>query len=584
VKVLTVVACLGFGCSIDGRLPPVEEEEDPPPPSWGVPLTGGTMLVTHDGLRAVVADPDRDRIAIVDLALETADIVELAAGSEPGRVIEDGGGRLHVALRGSGQLLTLTGSDRQLRAICGEPRGLAWQETGDLVHVACATGELVTVPAGGGDPVRIARLERDLRDVIVRGDAITVTTFRSANLITLDAEGAITARMQPPVVQRTEQEGGDILFATGDIHDAVAAVAWRTIALADGRIAMSHQRRVATVLETQAGGYGGGCGSTPVESALTIIGTDGVATAIAPTVFGALPIDIAASPVSGTLAVVTAGTQQVWLVAPTALTMPDDGKCDSAQVSAVLGDDDATTAVAYTPDGWLVMYEPEPSMLRMFKSGTFREIAITGTPTVDLGRELFHRQTGVGLACASCHPEGRDDGAVWTFAELGPRRTQNLGGSLLSRAPYHWGADMPTLHELVGDVFAMRMAGGEVTLEQERALGTWLDRVRAPRGVVGDAAAVARGAELFDAPELGCRSCHTGALFTNNKLANVGTNGTLKVPSLVGVGGRAPYMHDGCAATLQDRFGACGGGDNHGHTSQLSAAELADLVAYLESL
>jgi cytochrome c peroxidase len=119
---------------------------------------------------------------------------------------------------------------------------------------------------------------------------------------------------------------------------------------------------------------------------------------------------------------------------------------------------------------------------------------------------------------------------------------------------------------------------------QERALGAWLDRVRAPRGVITDAAAVARGAELFDAAEVGCRSCHTGELYTNNKLANVGTARTVKVPSLVGVGGRAPYMHDGCAATLHERFGACGGGDNHGHTSQLTPAELADLVAYLESL
>jgi hypothetical protein len=43
-------------------------------------------------------------------------------------------------------------------------------------------------------------------------------------------------------------------------------------------------------------------------------------------------------------------------------------------------------------------------------------------------------------------------------------------------------------------------------------------------------------------------------------------------------------MHDGCAAKLLDRFGACGGGDKHGHTSQLQPAQLADLVAYLRSL
>ena len=44
-------------------------------------------------------------------------------------------------------------------------------------------------------------------------------------------------------------------------------------------------------------------------------------------------------------------------------------------------------------------------------------------------------------------------------------------------------------------------------------------------------------------------------------------------------------MHDGCAATLRDRFNpACGGGDRHGVTSQLSSAQIDDLVAYLQTL
>ena len=55
---------------------------------------------------------------------------------------------------------------------------------------------------------------------------------------------------------------------------------------------------------------------------------------------------------------------------------------------------------------------------------------------------------------------------------------------------------------------------------------------------------------------------------------------------LVGIASRAPFMHDGCAKTLKERFTntACGGGDQHGKTSQLSDAQLDDLVAYLESL
>jgi hypothetical protein len=42
----------------------------------------------------------------------------------------------------------------------------------------------------------------------------------------------------------------------------------------------------------------------------------------------------------------------------------------------------------------------------------------------------------------------------------------------------------------------------------------------------------------------------------------------------------------GCARTLRERFSepACGGGDLHGKTWHLSAAQLDDLVAFLETL
>jgi hypothetical protein len=56
------------------------------------------------------------------------------------------------------------------------------------------------------------------------------------------------------------------------------------------------------------------------------------------------------------------------------------------------------------------------------------------------------------------------------------------------------------------------------------------------------------------------------------------------VPSLVGIGTRGPFMHDGCAKTLRERFGACGGGDKHGVTSTLKPAELNDLLTYLNTI
>jgi hypothetical protein len=49
---------------------------------------------------------------------------------------------------------------------------------------------------------------------------------------------------------------------------------------------------------------------------------------------------------------------------------------------------------------------------------------------------------------------------------------------------------------------------------------------------------------------------------------------------------RAPFMHDGCATTLADRFSSstCGGGDKHGATSTLTPTQIADLTAYLQTL
>jgi acyl-coenzyme A thioesterase PaaI-like protein len=64
---------------------------------------------------------------------------------------------------------------------------------------------------------------------------------------------------------------------------------------------------------------------------------------------------------------------------------------------------------------------------------------------------------------------------------------------------------------------------------------------------------------------------------------DVGTGGNFQVPPLVGVGWRTPLLHDGCAATLADRFGACAT-PQHGSIGTLSQQNVSDLVAYLETL
>jgi len=44
---------------------------------------------------------------------------------------------------------------------------------------------------------------------------------------------------------------------------------------------------------------------------------------------------------------------------------------------------------------------------------------------------------------------------------------------------------------------------------------------------------------------LAAPTCHNGSKYTNSALVNVGTDGSFKVPRLVDVIDRPPYLHDG---------------------------------------
>jgi hypothetical protein len=600
-----------FGCSS-------QAPSSTPPPSWGVPITGGTMLVTKDGAHAVIADPDRDQIVSVDLTTQkVAAQLQLSPGEEPGRIAEDGAGRIHVALRRGGALLNLSDAATLKISsrvqVCPEPRGVAWEPSTDLVHVACTGGELISIPSSGTTAVRTLRLDRDLRDVVVSNNTLYVSRFRSAELLQLDAQGKIASRIVPPTVTRLDLSGAP---STGNgTIPAVPAVAWRTVAMPDGRLLIMHQRQLKTVLHPSHGGYGAGCGGmgggmggpggsgsggagtgvgfggagngAPVEDAITVVTPGGAAPfAMQPVFAGALPVDLAVSPDGNSIAMITAGNQTVHVFAASSLSTGDDDQCGGGDDGQGDSNDQlgAPTSIQYTPNGLLVFYPELPAVV-LHAAGGNTTIRLPGQIGYDSGRALFHTQTQVGIACASCHPEARDDGLVWEFENEGLRRTQNIAGSIMDRAPYHWSGDMPDLPTLMDNVFAVRMAGPQPTNSQHLSLGPFLNRVAAPVApMMTDPQAVSRGKALFESAEVACTTCHNGPLLTNHQLANVGTGGTFKVPSLIGVFNRPPYLHDGSAPTLFDRFGPVGGGDLHGHTSQLTALQVSDLVSYLETL
>ncbi len=682
-------------------------------------ISGGTLLVLADGTTAVAADSDRDSVSIVDLTTRTVrSTVALQPGDEPGRLAEDAAGRVHVALRHGGALVTIDPTAGQIisrRPVCAAPRGVAYDPASDQVHVACHDGQLVSLPAAGGDPVRRLQLDDDLRDVVVDGDTLLVTRFRSAQVISIASDGTVTGRVQPLNLSSSQVRSGSLY---------TPSTAWRALPAPGGGAVMLHQRGMYAPVVPAAGGYGGpGPCDTIVHSCITRVGRDGSVSSGAALPTMVLTVDMAISPDGKQVAVVAAGNAtntdligdgvtpalpRVFLTDLDSATsaqygcMPDGthGPCLPADLrggfpsggfggstgtggsfsggaggspmtgccasgaggaggfdSAAAGGSGGATglggapmtgccatgaggavatatggapphptggasgmggrpnlggspgfagspgsggsvcpspphgvpdnvgqpiAVAFDGSGGLIVQSREPAMLAMADGTT---IALSPISRADTGHTLFHADSGGFLACASCHAEGTEDGRVWNFSCIGPRRTQSLQTGLAGTEPFHWDGEETDFPHLMTDVFQGRMSGPTLTTGEQGALLAWLDaQPRIAQPAPPDAAAVARGQALFNDPAHGCALCHAGPNLTNNQTVDVGTGGKFQVPSLVGVANRAPYMHNGCAPTLADRFGSCGGGDQHGVTSTLSADDVSDLVAYLKTL
>jgi cytochrome c peroxidase len=168
------------------------------------------------------------------------------------------------------------------------------------------------------------------------------------------------------------------------------------------------------------------------------------------------------------------------------------------------------------------------------------------------------------------------------------------------------------------DAFASTFGDSAITRPRiEAALATFERTIvagEAPfdRWMMGDEAAISaaakRGFEIFDG-KARCSNCHGGPSFTDGSFQDIGTakdgdigRGRLfptsqklryafKTPTLRDVARRAPYMHDGSFATLEEVIELYdrGGIDRPSRSPSirplfLTANEKADLIAFLRAL
>jgi YVTN family beta-propeller protein len=314
----------------------------------------------------------------------------------------------------------------------------------------------------------------------------------------------------------------------------------------------------------------------------------------------------------------------------------DDDYTEIERVGRAVGVGQNPRAVRVSPDGKTVYIDNALDFTVTFHdAATMRRVATVQvceppkSPEWVRGKILFNTANRPltsrrWIACASCHPDGHSDGRVWHNPE-GLRKTPAMMG-LAHTHPLHWSADRDEVQDFEYTIRGRLMQGPGLLREAMKPKRGFepveLEEHLAGRSKDLDALAVytnsfdftlsphipapgklypaaERGKALFFSEAVGCARCHSGPYYTDSslqkpfKLHDVGTGQDdpsekmgpkYDTPTLLGVYRTAPYLHHGKAKTLLDVLTTCNKGDKHGKTSHLSAAQLDDLVAFLQSL
>lgn len=619
----------------------------------------GAVALSRDDALVYVADSDNGTLSVVDADKRTkiADInvgknpEHVAVGPDDTIYVSNRGSRSVSVIRRNQWDAPVATVD-----VGVEPYAMAFADEGKTLLVvnstaidSTETGTLMGIDTRSLQPIFEIPVGDEPRGVVVVNGKALVSLHRAGEIVSVDLGArSIDRRLakktihdaankdntgspqQMPFEPKMQTQDFDPrsmveLASTPDGTRAYGTVVWSSNAVLDAPNSAAAQ--------TGSAGYGGGpCGSGGVATAGTLtiesnnleVKSDALSSCdfSNPADFPA-PImkDPAGGHIQGPTAIVVDPTGQWVFVAnkesDNVAVMPAygrPGRFDST-VTASVPVPTAPVGVALTRDGkraWvyslfahqLVSIEgagTQTSGAPILKASEPIQIAKdTLSDDAVKGRELFfsavdERMNSIGISCATCHVDVREDGHVWNFAN-GPRQTPSLAGRKLGQtAPYHWNGEFPTFNAFVSHTVTSRMGGLGVKGAMEQQLLTFIDSVSPPDNPFKKPVPTEqqiRGAQVFQKAE--CNTCHMGETLTNNSNVDVGTlvrsglvldtEAGLNTPSLLSVARTGPFLHDGSAPTLKARILAGKQFDRHGKTSQLSDGEIADLVAYLKSL
>jgi cytochrome c553/sugar lactone lactonase YvrE len=544
-------------------------------------LTSSRIAALGDGAFAI--DADSGMLARVDQGGKPR--ASLAIGHDAGLLVYDPAAHLvYVADRRGDRIVVANDALEVQRSwrTPAEPYGIAL--TPDRKHVlvtAIADRTLVAYDTEGHEAWRTA-LSAEPRGVAVSPDGKRAMV------------GTLSAGVIDEIALATHRRTRIALPTSGTLAPARGAYA---VTFLGNHLAVSAFQQELTAPgeggQENTGSYGGGF-SSPITGHLAFMRDDGKLGSAQ--VALVLPRSLAWDGTHDVLYVAAMGTGTVFGIERASQVDP------SLMRTFTLDPGCGADGLAAAPDGdllvWCALTREVDRVHLSGKGGQVddspvkRGVAIAPSalsPEEHTGMALFHTATfdiaaGAGAACASCHQDGRADGLSWRIGHK-DLQTPMLAGRIAETAPYKWDGTAKTLEKSLAQT-VKRLGGEGLSRKDLAALAAYVRALPAVRTPTRDPAAVARGKQLFDSGELGCTSCHAGPAFTDQSRHRFsGTLTTVDTPGLAGLAASAPYFHDGSAPTLEavlrDRGGV------HGMTDpaqELSDAQVADLVAFLESL
>ena len=233
------------------------------------------------------------------------------------------------------------------------------------------------------------------------------------------------------------------------------------------------------------------------------------------------------------------------------------------------------------------------------------------------GERLFNNSDDIRLtkdqwiSCATCHFEGGNDKSSWFFPD-GKRSTPSLF-NLTNTTPFHWNGDLDEVQDveftIQGLMSGLGLSGGlpncdpncisgEINRGRSKDLDDLAGYVKSLRFPVHfttqnslvNKEVYDRGHNIFNSEKTGCIKCHIPPHYMDNDNHAVnlaigsGDFAKINTPSLLGLRGSPPYLHDGSAMNLRQVLERTNVTSDHGDISHLSNTEIDDLLIFLDNI